>query len=259
MDASCRIRGGDKGGLEANENDPVIESCTPYLSYAFEYDIWLSMHRLISAQFEFFNKKGRYATFDELETEGLIDYQLGMAWRRWIFMQTFPPTENAPARFKIHGACIYRETGIRSFYADETGVLRGGDFQGMPADANSPPLIFENEELIKHAMRALSTAQWRYVGLPNQGNGSYAVDFERLSRAGFIEFELPGGVFGGYQFVMTVNDSDLPWLRFFEIKAIPLNYGKATVRSFYVSNKSLLRGADKNGKFADINDPLVEF
>jgi hypothetical protein len=35
---------------------------------------------------------------------------------------------------------IYRKTGRRSFYIDQTGVLRAADLNGKPADANAPPV-----------------------------------------------------------------------------------------------------------------------
>lgn len=34
----------------------------------------------------------------------------------------------------------YRKTGRRSFYIDQTGILRGGDFNGRPASAENPPV-----------------------------------------------------------------------------------------------------------------------
>ena len=35
---------------------------------------------------------------------------------------------------------VYRKTGRRSFYIDQTGVLRAADVGGKPADANAPPV-----------------------------------------------------------------------------------------------------------------------
>lgn len=260
MDASCRIRGGDKRGLDANANDPILDNCSPSLSYGWEYDIWLGMRQLQTAQRDYFNNLGRYGSLHELIDAGLINQQLSNSWYMWLTMQVTPPSKSSPARFRIWGTPqVYRETGVRSFYADESGVLRGGDFQGMPANENSPPLIFEDEDLIKYAMRSLSTAQRRYIGISDYGNGNYAINFNQLADVRFIDDDLRDGISGGYQFVMTVNNSEIPWLESFEIRAIPLNYGKPTVRSFYISNISLLRGADKDGNYADINDPLIEF
>ncbi|MEJ7708710.1 MAG: hypothetical protein WKF84_02370 [Pyrinomonadaceae bacterium] len=35
---------------------------------------------------------------------------------------------------------VYAQTGQRSFFADETGVVRGGDINGNRATAAEPPL-----------------------------------------------------------------------------------------------------------------------
>jgi hypothetical protein len=48
---------------------------------------------------------------------------------------------NEPPGFEAVGVPVtYGDTGKRSFYVDETGVIRASDNQGAPATAFDPPL-----------------------------------------------------------------------------------------------------------------------
>ncbi len=263
MEAKCIIRGDDKGGDYADVNDPVIDVCSPYLSYQWEYDMSQGMRQLQAAEARYFKGAGNgsYGSYQDLVDAGLIDYLPSWNWYTWLSVQTFPATETEPARFTLSGRPqIYRETGIRSYFADETGVLRASDLGGYHADETAPPLVFENEELAKYALRMLWKSQRIYRGLDAFGNGYFATDFQTLSKIGFIDFEIKNFEYGGYRFEMSVdNNEDEPWFRYFEIKATPLKYGKATARSFFISDRSFLRGSDNAGQPVDSSAPIVEF
>ena len=45
--------------------------------------------------------------------------------------------------------------------------------------------------------------------------------------------------------------------RSFELAATPVEYGNAGRRSFYLDSKGVLRGADKHGAVATIDDPEI--
>jgi hypothetical protein len=262
MNASCLIRGGDKNGSNANENDPILESCSPYLSYQWEYDIWQGIGQIRLAQEDYRNGigNGSYGTLSDLRNAGLINYFLSNNWNIWLSMQVFPPNGNIPPSYKIFARPqIYRETGIRSFYSDETGVLRGGDLDGQPANESSPIISPEGEELAKFVMRSLWTAQNRYVALSQYGNGNYATEYWQLTNSRMLTFDMTNGQFGDYRFEMIVYNRVFPKYSDFVIKATPLNYSEKTIRSFYISRFEFLRGADKGGKSANANDPIVEF
>jgi hypothetical protein len=42
----------------------------------------------------------------------------------------------------------YGEMGIRSFYIDTSGIVRGADKNGAPADVNDPPVVEFSEKQI---------------------------------------------------------------------------------------------------------------
>ena len=262
MDGTCLLRGADWGGAEADEYAPVIETCPPVISYHVEYDISIRMRMLQAAQAEYFNGvgNGNYGTIDDLLEAELVDYFLFESFDRWMTLETIPPDGKTPAGFKLRGKPVYyREDGIRSYYADESGILRAADLGGVWADENTPPLVFENEDLIKFAMRTLMLAQYRYLGVPGNDNGNFAVDFDHLAKVGLIDFEIRDGIFGKYRFDMRVKNHEDSYFSDFIIRATPIEYGDGGVRSFYIGKRSLLRGADKSGLPADEYDPLVEF
>jgi hypothetical protein len=196
---------------------------------------------------------------EELINAGMIDYSFSHYWYLWLDMNVTPRTGKTPSRFEIHATPqSYRETGIRSFYLNENGILRGADYLGKPADENSPPIMFEDEELIKFVMRSLANAQQFYVGDPRFGGGNYANSFAELYKARLTDFDLSNGTYAGYQFEMVVTNIEETYFHDFEIRAIPQNYGKGSIRSFYVDKANPLRGADRGGKYADENDPVIE-
>ncbi|MEZ5308368.1 MAG: hypothetical protein R2684_14575 [Pyrinomonadaceae bacterium] len=262
MDAACRIHGGDKAGFDAEFKDPVLDSCLPFLAIQFEYDSSLIMRQIIGAQATYYESfgNGRYGTLGDLILAGLIDGNLASAWNSRINMSVFPPTETGPARYVLGMRPWYRHNGMRSYYVNETGILRAEDLGGASADENSPELIFENEDLIKFAMRSLWKAQITYAGYSHLGNGNFTADFEVLTKLRLLDFAIENGSFGGYSFEIVVdNNHKNSIFRDFEMRATPLQYGKNSSRSFYISRHAFLRGADRNGEHADRFDPLVEF
>ncbi|MBV9959929.1 MAG: DUF4190 domain-containing protein [Acidobacteria bacterium] len=80
---------------------------------------------------------GQYGTLAQLESAGLIDDKLGSGLKNnyrfdvrpggMAFEATATPTSQA-------------DTGSRSFFVNETGVLRGVAKRGMAATSNDPPL-----------------------------------------------------------------------------------------------------------------------
>jgi len=95
------------------------------------------LRTIASAQDTFHSSKGdgRYGTLDELAKEGLISrdlfekygYKIGVTILSNKFEATAVPLE-------------YGTTGRRSFFIDETGVLRGGDHGGGAATLSDKPI-----------------------------------------------------------------------------------------------------------------------
>ena len=76
-------------------------------------------------------------------------------------------------------------------------------------------------------------------------------------QADLINDELAAGSQNGYQFryriVPAANDSDST----FELAASPVDYGKAGRRSFFLDTRGKVHAADKKGRVATPDDPLI--
>jgi type II secretory pathway pseudopilin PulG len=87
--------------------------------------------------------QGRYGTLQELESAGLIDSALGSGVKSG-YRFTIELTESGeitPAGFAVVGVPVdYRSSGMRSFYIDETAVIRGGDNHGGPSSRDDDAL-----------------------------------------------------------------------------------------------------------------------
>ncbi len=146
IDASCQIRGGDKNGADANSNDQVIESCTPTLAYENERLTITGLRIIASAQetFKATIGNGNYSpNLPSLTAYYLLDPCLGAGYcyNHNFFMETINMTPTTPAVFKTWGTPVaYGQLGFRSFYIDNTGVIRGADHQGGRANENDPPI-----------------------------------------------------------------------------------------------------------------------
>jgi type II secretory pathway pseudopilin PulG len=86
--------------------------------------------------------QGNYGTLSELAAEGLIDAKLAMGTKNgYIFTVELTTNELNDPGFSVVGVPqTYGKTGIRSFFVDETGVMRGGDNHGRPSTKMDLPL-----------------------------------------------------------------------------------------------------------------------
>lgn len=264
IDSRCQIHAENRENFEVSFDDPIVDECEPFLAFQREYIIPPAMRTLMLAQRDYFSGvgNGNYGTLQDLVDADLIEANTTISWDYWfINVEVIPASEGKTAGYKIWGTpLVYRLLGIRSYYVDESEILRAEDLQGDFANETTAPLLFEDEDLIKYAMRSLWDAQRHYPCISGVSCGSYATDFDSLSKARLIDFIVENGEFGGYRFEMDVVYSPKnPWLNDFEIYATPINPNKANSRSFYISKTSLLRGADKDGKTGNENDPYVEF
>lgn len=86
---------------------------------------------------------GNYGTMEDLFRNGLIDAQLARKLKNgYIFEVTATPHSSfEPAKFEVVATPLtYGTTGTRSFFIDETGVIRGADKHGAEATASDAPL-----------------------------------------------------------------------------------------------------------------------
>lgn len=105
-----------------------------------------------------------------------------------------------------------------------------------------------NEGATIGTLRTISEAQSTY--LATAGNGEYG-DLEELSRQSLIRQEMAAEIHHGYRYELTVSGDS------YELTATPVEYGKSGVRSFYLSEDGVIRGADKHGAAADEGDPPI--
>ena len=111
-----------------------------------------SLYTLASAELVYQSTvgQGRYGTLQELESAGLIDSVLASGVKHG-YRFTIELTDTGAdddldsiARrpgFEVLGVPVdYRSSGMRSFYVDESGVIRGGDNFGGPSSKNDDPL-----------------------------------------------------------------------------------------------------------------------
>jgi hypothetical protein len=146
IDVQGEIRGGDKNGQVANSSDPIIDDCTSGSIAENEACTIGDMRQLVSAEATYAATAGfgNYGSFQQLFQVGFIRSDLADSISRGYLyeVQTIDFVPNVqPASFKIWATPqIYGTTAIRSFFIDQTGVLRGGDKNGGQANENDPPI-----------------------------------------------------------------------------------------------------------------------
>jgi hypothetical protein len=146
LNEACEIRGADKLGREATADDPVIEPCGASPRTENERASIASMRTIHGAEMTYAATYGNseYGTLAQLYDVDLVrtGFALAYIWHGYSSTTTVVhSTASTPARFSISVVPTeYGRTGLRSFYLDETGVLRGADKQGQPADENDPPV-----------------------------------------------------------------------------------------------------------------------
>jgi len=113
----------------------------------------------------------------------------------------------------------------------------------------------QNERFAISAMRQIAGAQYTYSATEGNGNFGTLADLRRLD---FIDSVLVSGYKYGYVFAMQTVAGVPNHPATFNITATPLKYRKTGRTSFYLNSFGTLRGADKNGAVATVDDPLFE-
>jgi len=167
-----------------------------------------------------------------------------------------------PAAFFVTVTPIsYRKTGRRSFFINESGETRGADKNGAAATVTDPIIEIcqesgnSNEKCVISDLRTLHSAQITYS--QTIGNGNYGT-FSQLYESSLINQSLVSGFFHGYIFTCTIVARTNNTPASFKISAVPANYGASGIRSFFVDEVGVLRGADKNGAPANEDDPPIQ-
>lgn len=142
VDESYQLRGADKNGGLAINTDPIMDWCAAYESERCTISTLRTLHGA-QATYQASIGNGNYGTLNQLYEAGLISQNIasGSSNGYYLTCQVTIQTSNTPATFKVLAVPrIYGVTGFRSFYIDESGVMRGADKNGQPADENDPPI-----------------------------------------------------------------------------------------------------------------------
>jgi type IV pilus assembly protein PilA len=106
-----------------------------------------SVRLVASAEATYQGVHGKYGTLEELAHEGLIDPAMAAGPRRGyvVRIKLSSATTRTAGGYQVVAVPVdYPNTGRRSFFADETGVIRGGDALGKEATEFDEPLNLDN-------------------------------------------------------------------------------------------------------------------
>lgn len=106
-----------------------------------------SMRTISNAEAMYQANFGKYATLDELAAQNLIDKKLATGTKNgYHFAIELTTGEDNLGGYAVTGVPeTYRSTGNRSFYVDETLVVRAADNYGGPASKMDQPLNQDSE------------------------------------------------------------------------------------------------------------------
>jgi hypothetical protein len=135
------IHAADIGGAVATVNQPEFVVCGINESLIIP-----SFRAILSSEGTYSSAvgAGNYANLTQLRVENLIGSILasGQICGYTITVRTVLATQTTAPSYSIHAIPqSYPNTGNRSFYATEAGIIHGADKQGLPANANDPPVI----------------------------------------------------------------------------------------------------------------------
>lgn len=103
-----------------------------------------SLREIASAQAMYFSTFEKYGTLEELAAQNLLNPRLSSGTRNgYNFTVELTTDEMNEAGFAaVAVPDTYRNSGVRSFYIDETAVIRAGDNHGGPSTKMDEPLDY---------------------------------------------------------------------------------------------------------------------
>lgn len=124
---------------------------------AYEASALSSLSKIYSAQEAYQNEHVKFGTLADLERENLITPELASGLRngyRFTVETVADRGDGLPGFVAVAVPNQYPHTGRRSFFLDESGVLRGGDFQGAaPTRYDTPINLDSNSSSERSASR----------------------------------------------------------------------------------------------------------
>lgn len=207
---------------------------------------------------------GNYGTLSSLGQTQVIDPALASGSKYgYVFTVSvtfYTPT--SPGDFVVTATPrAYGKTGRMSYFINTIGEIHGADKGGQPANVNDPYIddcstgtVLQNERCTVSSMRALHGAELTYSA--TAGNGNFS-DLSALAAMGLITPRLAAGLLRGYSFTVFTVPATPQTPASFYINSVPQTYPTTGVRSFYIDETGILRGADKHGEPANGQDPPV--
>jgi hypothetical protein len=140
-DETGLIHASDIGGAVATVNQPEFIVCGTNESLIFK-----QIRTIHSSQATYSSSigAGNYGNLLQLRAGNLIGSIVasGQICGYSISIRTVLATQTTAPSYSIHATPQnYPNTGIRSFYTTEAGVIYGADKQGLQANSNDPPII----------------------------------------------------------------------------------------------------------------------
>lgn len=208
---------------------------------------------------------GNFGQFWQLRQANLIDAALA-SLQKYGYNFLVSTVNGQPSGSSIYNVVavprVYRKTGVRSFYIDENCELRGGDKNGAEANINdpiietcTPSMRLENEREMINALRTILNAEMTYIS--TIGNGNFGL-ISHLADAGLVPPNYDFQVHRGYRKQMTVFAQFPGYPSRFQLATAPDIYGRTGIRSFYLDDTGVIRGADRNGQYGSVNDPPID-
>jgi hypothetical protein len=206
---------------------------------------------------------GNFGNLQQLRNEGFIDAALATGekygYRFSLATSPFVPGQSF-ARFQLSAVPLrYGKSGKRSFYIDQSGSIHGEDHNGEPATIKDPLIsVCYGEAGIIASMRALHSAESTYFA--TAGANFHYGSMAQLNNLGLIDQALADGEKCGYFFdvvtIAAVPSTGVP--ASFRVRARPWNYPISGIRSFYIDQTGVLRGADHGGGLPSVKDPPIQ-
>lgn len=222
-----------------------------------------AMTQIYQAEMTHFAQKGYFAMFWDLGRLGLIDFELAQGVKYGYYYTVFTGMPY-PTNLEIWARPIrYKKSGVRSFIMRTNGEIHGGDKQEQPATIDDPVIDFDpctmgadslNENCTISSLRTLHSAEMMFAATTGNGNhGSLA----ELRSANLISAALAAGAYRGYSISVETIQKTTQAPAAFRISAVPQAYGTTGLMSFYIDESGVVRGADKGGRAATADDPVV--
>jgi hypothetical protein len=243
------------------------EAQTTRALFSNERFVIQAMRQIHSAQatYQATYGNGSFGSLADLRNAEFIDPVLasGSKYGYSFVMSVTPYTPGNPSSFRLTATPLsYPKTGRRSFFIDTSGEMRGADRNGEVATANDPYIdtcaLFgsaDNERCTIQDLRTLNSAESIYQS--TYGNGVSYASLSQLGTAGLIFQVLATGQSHGYVFAVTVFAPTAQTPARFTVTAVPQTYGTTGVRSFFIDETGVIRGADHQGGPANENDPPI--